>query len=303
MDIGSPLGDGLSPILFIVYLESCLREVERRFPPRPEENKNLVPNSQYADDCNWYSRQRKLLEDSLATIADVFCEYVFKVNVSKTEWTKVHLDEDKSKRGKEDWRKVRQLGNLLGDLEDVNRRKQLASVAFGSLYSLCISVQRTIIFVFAVHLCIRRVRLYNAYVLPVLTYNCSIWCLTDAEMGKLSSFHRRQLRSLLGIGWPMNISNKALYEKLDTFSSRLRLFGHVLRLPERTPAQQTVSLHYSGGKRSRGRPRFTLINRLKKGLTGVGIRMKTDKDLANLRRIAIEIITELETNQEVGAHH
>ena len=65
------------------------------------------------------------------------------------------------------WRSVKSLGSLLGDSQDVSRRKQLAAAAY-----------RTLMTVWCRRLLIsekRRLRLYNAFVLPVLTHNCGTW--------------------------------------------------------------------------------------------------------------------------------
>ena len=149
-------------------------------------------------------------------------EWHLKVNRDKTEHTKVVR---KSDRIEEEWRSTRKLGSLLGDEEDVARRKQLASAAFRALWSLW---KRW-------HLVSERlhIRLYNAFLLPVLLYNCGCWSLTVASSARLDSFHRRQLRSLLGIKWPQRMSNTALYtrcqaEKLTTVlrCQRRKLLGH-----------------------------------------------------------------------------
>ena len=44
-----------------------------------------------------------------------------------------------------------------------------------------------------------RLRLYEAYIIPVLTYNSGTWGLSKTEMARMDSFHRRQLRSIIDI--------------------------------------------------------------------------------------------------------
>ena len=39
-----------------------------------------------------------------------------------------------------------------------------------------------------------RLRLYSAFVLPVLTYNMGTWGLTKTELNRLDAHHRRHLR-------------------------------------------------------------------------------------------------------------
>lgn len=214
-------------------------------------------------------------------------EWHLKVNRDKTEHTKVVR---KSDRIEEEWRSTRKLGSLLGDEEDVAHRKQLASAAFCALWSLW---KRR-------HLVSERlhIRLYNAFVLPVLLYNCGCWSLTLAGGARLDSFHRRQLRSLLGIKWPQRISNTALYtrcqaEKLTTVLRRQRwkLLGHILRMDSNVPAVQAMHRYFNPQPDSvpkwRGRPRTTLPLTLQADLTKAEAgSLASPADLTILRQIA-----------------
>ena len=137
--------------------------------------------------------------------------------------------------------------------------------------------------------------MYNAYVLPVLTYNAATWGLTKQKEEKLSAFHRRQLRRLLGIRWPERISNEALYrrtkvEPLETHvkRSRLRMLGYVLRLHRLTPAQKSMDLYFSDGNRPRGGPAITLPSKLKKDLADAELKFSAQGDLDKLRSVAAD---------------
>ena len=70
------------------------------------------------------------------------------------------------------------------------RRKQLAITSMNSMNKIWI--RRTKISEN------RRLKLYNALVKPVLTYNCATWGLTKQEEEKLDAFHRQQLRHIIG---------------------------------------------------------------------------------------------------------
>ena len=156
-----------------------------------------------------------------------------------------------------------------------------------------------LLFAYAVSSCIRMQRkrkIYNAYALPIQTYNCGTWGLPDKEMSKLSAFHRRHLRAIANIRWPHRISSKALVKKLGTFEldsfvekCRLRLFGHVLRLDRETPAQKSMDnylIYFRPGKRTRGRPKHILPPRLQKDMQKRGLNFKCQRDLNQLRDLA-----------------
>ena len=173
-------------------------------------------------------------------------------NASK--WERTSLDYDKT-----EWRKTKKLGSLLGDTEDIKRRKVLASVSFKSLRSLWTNSKVTSIKT--------RMNAYNALVLPVLLYNCATWGVAENIIDKLEVYHRRHLREVLGVK-TRDIRNEDLYKLCETkplnrriVFARWSLFGHVLRLSRDTPAQIAMDYYGSlkeGETEPRGRPDTTL---------------------------------------------
>ena len=93
------------------------------------------------------------------------------------------------------------------------------------------------------------VRLYNAYIHPLLLYNSGTWGMTKFWTDKLDATHRRHLRRLAQVFYPNHISNRALYIKFDSYliswdvrQARWNLLGHVLRLPPQSPSQAALNL-------------------------------------------------------------
>ena len=219
---GTPQGDGLSPVLFTCYLAAALKDTKHRLPTRPQADAHIPHDTEYADDVNFYSTSQEWLQKSLPIIAETLQAWSL-----KTEWVTVSATD-------EDWRSVKQLGSLMGTPEDMKRRMQQAAIAFRRMYALWLRKDHVSID--------RRVRLYKVFVLPALLYNCCTWGATKACMDRLDAFHRRQLRSLLGIRYPARISNAALYKKChsspisETISRRrLTMLGYTLRPTEDTP--------------------------------------------------------------------
>jgi hypothetical protein len=197
-------------------------------------------------------------------------------------------------RGEEPWRKVRSLGTLLGTTEDVGRRKGLAAAAMRKLYLLwprrVIVTER------------RRLRLYNAFVLPTLTYNLAVQAPTQAVSDSLDAFHRRQLRHVLGAWWPDNvISNDQLYARTGARPlsemarcARWRFLGHALRLPADTPANQAMEAYFRAREHLRrwpGRARTCLQTVLSADLQRSqdhDYHFNTTVDLCTLREVAAD---------------
>ena len=75
-NIGSPQGDGLSPILFAIYLEAALREFDARGPTRPSKDVNvgLPYNAIYADDADFISLDLDFLNKVIREVGPIFGE-------------------------------------------------------------------------------------------------------------------------------------------------------------------------------------------------------------------------------------
>ena len=249
--IGTPQGDGLSPILFAIYLECALREVRKQCEAqRPVSDSGLPLEALYADDSDFISLSPSFLQFLEALIPPTIDRYKLKANATKWERTALAAGDNN------EWRKTKKLGSLLGDDEDIERRKALATASFKSLRLLWERKKLTSVST--------RMRAYNALVLPVLLYNCGTWGVTDAVIDKLEVFHRRQLREVLGVK-TRDIHNVDLYKRCNTSQlkgrithARWSLFGHVLRLARDTPAQLAMDYYTQVEVSDRGRPITTL---------------------------------------------
>ena len=192
------------------------------------------------------------------------------------------------------WRTTKKLGSLLGDVEDIERRKSLATASFKSLRLIWerrkITSEDT------------RIKAYNALVLPVLLYNCGTWGVTGGVIEKLEVFHRRQLREVLGIK-TRDLHNVDLYERCGVSPlkhhiawARWSLFGHTLRMARDTPAQVAMDFYCQSSTsdvKSDGRASTTLpvqlFNEYKDYLKKSKMRGHTSKPrmmLARLRQLA-----------------
>ncbi|KAI4885603.1 hypothetical protein NFI96_005381 [Prochilodus magdalenae] len=108
-----------------------------------------------------------------------------------------------------------------------------------------------------------KLRLYQSLVLSTLLYGSECWRMTDSDLNKLSVFHTKSLRRILGIFWPRTISNEELLaqcgqESMTTIlmKKRWRWIGHVIR--GRSNSITKTALHWTPeGKRKRGRPKNT----------------------------------------------
>ena len=123
---------------------------------------------------------------------------------------------------------------MLDTEADICHRKQLSMAAFkkyeNKLTSKKLNLQT-------------RIRMFNIYVTSIFMYNSELWTLTKKLENEIDVFHRKFLRWILKIHYPFTIRNETLYEKTNEMkwskvieTRRLRWTGHLLRLPEETPA-------------------------------------------------------------------
>ena len=277
-DIGAPQGDCLSPVLFVIYLELALRQIRAKCP-RPEEDRAVPNEVLYADDTDFISTSKEVIAAIEPAAETILKSWNLAVNREKTEHTKLNREET---REREVWRKTKKLGTLLGDYEEMKKRKQLATVSFNNLWRIWSSKNNKISLE-------KRLRLYNAYIIPVLTYNACTWALTETQLEELEAFRRKQLRSIIGIEYPRHISNSKLYEKCKAIElrniirgARWRMSGHVLRMTDDTPAKCATVHYFDTCNKSRGRPITTMPTIINKDLEEAAARPHENYDQLGL---------------------
>ncbi|GFR93293.1 hypothetical protein ElyMa_000888600 [Elysia marginata] len=114
------LGDSLSPVLFTVYLEHALKNIRKIETLYTQNTLGLA----YADDVDIAITDFVDVE----TIQKELADFRFNVNTNKTEYKLVQKDG-------EDWNKVKKVGSLLGDTEDIERRKYRSYFKTGHQYT------------------------------------------------------------------------------------------------------------------------------------------------------------------------
>ena len=153
----------------------------------------------YADDSDFIggSKVHQISVNMIA--APSLKQHNLNVNKGKTEF----LTLKRGNRDTELWRNAKKLGSLLGDTEDIARRKQLAITAMHNMNKLWIKKHSQVSLN-------TRLKLFSALVKSVLLYNCSCWGLRKTDVELLNSFHRQLLRRMCRIFWPHKIAPKKL---------------------------------------------------------------------------------------------
>ena len=283
-NVGTPQGDSLSPVLFIVYLEAALREI-REIHSKEEK---IPTEMAYADDVDFISL---IKHKDVSEVSKILRKYNLIVNNDKTEKTVINR---KKNRNEERWRNVKKVGSLIGDEEDINRRKQLATVAMHKIQAMWTSKDKIKLKT--------KMKVYRALVKSVLIYNCGTWGVPSNIEEKINTFHRRQLRRVLGIRYPTRITNNKLYEITGEIpitttmrKARWQLLGHILRR-ENIPAYKAMEMYLekTTNKKFRGKPRTHLPIILNQDLNKYYMNDRITKDHNYCHRMKLNTLEDLQ---------
>ena len=193
------------------------------------------------------------------------------------------------------------MGSLIGEDEDIKRRKILATAAMNKLNNIWNSktIKRH-----------TKIKTYKTLVKSILLYNSGTWGMTKGEEEKIDAFHRKQLKRILQIKYPTKIKNEILYKKTNEEPvsntirmTRWKLFGHILRRTKNIPAYQAMENYFSKTENTgfRGKRRTTLPTTLNDDLDK--LHTQTNKHLTDhnyYKRLTLHNKTDLETLRELA---
>ena len=276
--IGTPQGDALSPILFTIYLESALRHHMSNIPTTYTAAHNIVS---YADDTYFISNNYADHFITSTTLPGNLLNFNLQMNSNKTEHITLNHKTCPNLSNTV-------LGSKAGNRSDISYRILQSNLAFGTLWKVWLNKPHITLHT--------KLRMYNATIKPVLTYNLSCLAVPDYQLQLLNSAPRKQLRKLLGIFYPRTISNARLYKvtqsqplQVDITSSRLTLLGHILRSDINTPANQVMLQYFSNPrnqKKHSGRQPTTLPELIHRDLQLALYNLRTQDDFLQLRQKA-----------------
>ena len=184
-------------------------------------------DQQYADDISYATTNKEVKNSIKEETPDTLKRKNLLVNNDKTEEYEIH----RNSKNKE-WQKCKLVGTLLGNDEDIKRRKQLACAAFSKNKQILCSKKISLNI---------RVRIFIALIASIFLYNCELWTLSYKAKQKIDTFQRKFLRQIVRSRW---IKNSVLYKLCNTVpwsvtiqNKRLSWFDHLNRLPDKAPAK------------------------------------------------------------------
>ena len=270
---GVPQGDGLSANEFTFYLACAMTEPqchtnEHCYAGKPQTlpfndhtyskkiEDEFTINMQYADDISIATSNPLTIDYAKLTLPPKLSQNHLYINDSKTEYYEI------KRNGSTDWKKCKLLGSLLDTEADIDRRKGLAIGTINSMKKIFYGTLPIEI----------KVRAFQCYVSSIFLYNSELWTLTANTIKSIDGFHRKLLRTaVLNVSWPKVVSNQEVYAttKVESWSlvikkRQLSWLGHLIRLPDDTPAKRSFEYIQKPRAKPRGRQPLTWLTMMKK---------------------------------------
>lgn len=135
-----------------------------------------------------------------------------------------------------------------------------------------------------------KLKVYQAVILPILTYGCETWTVDQRHARKLNHFHLKCLRKLLRIEWQDRITGTGVLGGAEIASiptllikAQLRWAGHVTRMPATCLPKHIFLGELKNGKLAQGGPKKRFKDTLKAFLKSFNIDPRSLESLAQDR--------------------
>ncbi|XGW31396.1 hypothetical protein V3C99_009956 [Haemonchus contortus] len=252
-------GDSLSPLLFILTLQSCLDEIDWCDQGYPIEHVRLNYLA-YADDMFLCSPTVDGLQAMLDKLIDVTKKAGLKVNSSKTKWMSNNHNGQQLRANGEEIELVSSfvyLGQLVCFPQD---RGQEVSRRISAAWGISRKV-RALLRSRMTPIKTKR-RFFHTCVLPTLLYGSETWALTKAAEDRIRKCQRRMERQMLGLRLRDRVSNAVLRARTKlkdaVVEARKRkwIYANKLMTREQTRWEVRLMKWKPYGIRPVGRPRM-----------------------------------------------
>lgn len=262
-------GDVISPKLFTNAMEDLFKTLhwKRR---GININGEYISHLRFADDIVIMAETLQDLQQMLNDLADSSVRIGLRMNFDKTKvmFNEHVLPEPVAVHGAvlEVVQKYVYLGQALqlgrNSFEDeVNRRIQLGWAAFGKLRR---------VFSSSIPQCLKT-KVFNACVLPVMTYGAETWTLTVRLVHKFKVAQRAMERYMLGVSLRDRIRNEVIRQRTRVIDVAHRISklkwqwaGHICRRTDNRWGKRVLEWRPRLGKRSVGRPQARWSDDLRK---------------------------------------
>ena len=268
IDVGVRQGCILSPLLFIILMDSISKKVDKGMKPLEVGMWKLKPVKltmlSFADDLIIFGKTQKDLQQNVNILNRELKKRCLVINAKKTKSMVIGREQSKHqiKLDQEVLEQVdsyKYLGVIIRSncslKEEINQRIGKATKVYGQLgYSFISKRELTTK---------TKMSIFNSIYCPTLIYGSESWSLDNRDKSRLQASEMKFLRRSIGKTKRDKIRNTRIREEVKTESlekkiekNQLRWFGHVNRMDDSRIPKQMLECRQQG-KLPRGRPKTT----------------------------------------------
>ena len=273
-------GSVLSPLLFIIYMDKIVKEIQKGY----EGYQRHIETLSYADDVAMVSRNKVYLQKAVDEWVNQLKNYDMKLNTRKSKVMvlsrqrnncEIYVEGNKL----EEVNNFKYLGvnyNNAGQMQvEIDKRIAKYSKNLGLLYPL----------IKEKHIPEKvKIQIYTTILKPILLYGSESWVLTTKMKSKLQAAEMRTLRLIKRVTRLDKQRNEDIRKSLKVESllnniekNQLRWFGHVQRMDNSRYPKKYYNWKPSG-KRPPGRPRKRYQNNIEEALHNRGKNLQMVND-------------------------
>lgn len=257
-------GGGLSPILFITYMDEIIKEANKTKKQVLVGYRNLqrikVDIGAFADDIVLIANTQEELNERLNKWDEILNKFGMTMNKEKTKVMTIGKEENISIKIEntqlEQITEYKYLGTIFTQDGKMNREFDERITKTTQLYY---QINKTIINKKEISKK-TKLNIYKTIYRPTLTFGCESWTLTAREKNKMAAMEMKYLRRVKGVTIMDKIRSSEIREELEIeaiedFMDKRKLswWGHLNRMKEGTQVKQVWEAR-AQGKRRRGRP-------------------------------------------------
>ncbi|EYC02896.1 hypothetical protein Y032_0097g3004 [Ancylostoma ceylanicum] len=228
------------------------------------DNHGRLTDLDYADDIALLAESDSRLQEATSSLNQEATKSGLRISAEKSKIMKIGIEHtpiniNVGTTQLENVTKFTYLGSTVsydGDADiDIRTRIAKAAAVFRRLQPLLAttSISNNI-----------KLRLYLSIVVPTAIYTSETWKMCASAIKKINVFHLGCLRRIMKIRYVDHVTNEEVLRRSSTTSlhviiaqRRLRLAGHILRMPQQRIPHGAMSWTPPDGKRSGCRPRNT----------------------------------------------